>query len=65
MVDVRTGAPFTTITDDDVIVDDPVLVGGETLTQLAQTLSSQVGQTAESLDRLKQTLTQQFSSQIA
>ena len=59
MIDVRTGAPFTTITADAVIVDEPTMVGGEILTQLAQTLTSQLGQTTDSFDQLKQTLAQQ------
>ena len=64
MVDVRTGAPFTTITVDTVIVDDPTMVGGETLTKFAQTLSSQLAQTAESFDGLKQTLAQQRQAKL-
>ncbi len=58
MIDARTGAPFTTITAEEVILDEPTMVGGEALIQLAQTLSSQSGQSTESIDELKQALTQ-------
>lgn len=59
IIDTRNLVAFSSITSDEIIAEPGTVDGGEPITQFAQVLYSQLGQTGDSVEVLKQELAQQ------
>lgn len=64
VVDARNGLAFVTVTTDDVVAGDTTVVGGETIAQFAQALSSKLGRTSDDPDTFRQELQQEAGADI-